>query len=191
MKRRGPRAVLGGVGVLAIVVVAGLQLLLAVPSPAHNWDRCGNGLTTKYYRGFTPEDWPNTWSAVNQNALENARQAFNVSDFQFNRGGETLWYWIDSVDPPWAGLTTVVAENCSGQSTIIDVNFYLAGQHMTSPFHTMEQRWCTIIHEMGHLTGLGHNSTTSIMNDDHSQRCHSWEIKQIQSHDLPEINSRY
>ncbi|MDQ3822931.1 MAG: hypothetical protein M3321_06800 [Actinomycetota bacterium] len=44
---------------------------------------------------------------------------------------------------------------------------------------------------MGHAVGLDHNSTTSIMHIPHSQRCHSWEIKKLQAHDLSDIDYRY
>lgn len=191
MHGRGVRATV--VGAVSIGLIVTFLLVLAVPSQAHNWDICGNGLTTKFHQTWAPEDWPATWSNDNQNALLNARSAFNVSDFQWTSGNHILWFTYDGADPGWAGLTEVLPSwrNCNGQSTILDANLYFSTAHMSNPYHTMQQRWCTFIHEMGHVTGLEHNDTTSIENIPHDHRCHNWEIKQLQAHDLPEINSRY
>ena len=182
--------------VVAAVVVAlfvSAQLLFVTPAQAHNWNLCGNGLTTKFHQTWAPENWPDTWSNDNKNALINARNAFNVSDFQWTSGNHIQWFTYDGADPGWAGLTEVLPswKNCNGQSTILDANLYFSTAHMSNPYHTMNQRWCVFIHEMGHVAGIDHNGVLSTQNVPHDHRCHDWEVKQLQAHELPEINSRY
>ena len=180
---------------LVIVAFSAIGVLVtfvaAAPAGAHNWDFCGDGNLTKFYRSYTYETWPNTWNSEWQTALGNARVEFNVSHFKYYKGSGLNWANLNSSDTSVAGQTTIRAFTCGGTNLIYDVSLYINVPHFQASPHTIGQRQCTAIHEMGHAVGLDHNDLASIVNIPHSHRCHYWEIKTLQPHDTSDINYRY
>lgn len=177
-----------GMGIVFMV------LLLAVPSVSlgHNQDWCGNTNLTKYYRSFENITWSNTWSSSWQTAFENARVEFNASQFTWFRGGPPIgWQNLNSSDTTIAGGTIYRRVTCGAPNLIQEADLYVNVPHFQASPHTTGQRHCVAIHEMGHVVGLGHNTITSIMNEPHSHRCHYWEIKKLQPHDISDIDFRY
>lgn len=176
----------------AATLAAAVVLTRTAPSQAHNWDNCGNGLTASYIGGSSLITWPSTWMNEWQTALENARVEFNVSHFVYYRGaGETTWADLGSPDTSIAGLARITSEDCNGTALIYSVDLFINTPHFQASPHTVGQRQCTAIHEMGHLVGLNHNDLVSIETTPHEHRCHYWEVKKLQSHDISDINYRY
>jgi hypothetical protein len=194
-----PRAPKEGVDVvrraLVIAALSAVAILatfvLVLPAGAHNWDFCGNGNTTKFYRSYTYETWPSTWQSEWQTALENARIEFNAAHFTYYKGAGLNWANLNSSDTTLAGDMAIRSWACGGTNLIYDASLYINVPHFQASPHTIGQRQCTVIHEMGHVVGLEHNDITSIENIPHSHRCHYWEIKKLQPHDISDINFRY
>jgi hypothetical protein len=160
---------------------------------AHDWNICGDGIPVRWYGTSTSHWWPTSWDSSYQLAIQQAARNFNASDFDYYWAQRTsalmLWGDLNYPDINVAGATSIYV-NCT--THIIQAgSFYFNFPHFNAIPHTVDQKICTAIHELGHGAGFAHNSLYSILYADHGQRCHNWLITNLQSHDYQDINNRY
>ncbi len=162
-------------------------------SIAHNWNICGDGIPVRWYGTSTSHWWPTSWDSSYQAAIQQAASNFNTSDFDYYWAASTsalmIWGDLNYPDTNVAGATSIYV-NCATH-IIQSGSFYFNFPHFNASPHTVNQKTCTAIHELGHGAGFDHNSLYSILYADHKQRCHSWLITSLQTHDYQDINSRY
>lgn len=131
-------------------------------------------------------------------AITNAQTEFNKSDFKWTRVfdpsvADVTWKDYYNPNTTIAGLSYVIYDCNTAAPHYIKSGYTLGFNipHFNASGHTIAQKQCTAIHEMGHLAGFDHNTLISIMLNNHTQRCHSSELKMIQPHDFNNINSHY
>ncbi|MDQ3879999.1 MAG: hypothetical protein M3295_02825 [Chloroflexota bacterium] len=155
-------------------------------------DWCGDGAAIRWSGTSVGYYYPATWSAATRAAIDNAVFEFNKADFDYFRTSSSApvqWLDLGSSDTSVAGAT-YLSVNCSTHRIAV-ASLYFNFPHFTASSHPAARRQCTAIHEMGHGVGFDHNTLTSILYIDHRQRCHSWTITTLRSHDVSDINTRY
>lgn len=188
------------VSVLLLLVIglacAAISPLTVAPAAAHDWNYCGDGIAIRWPGSSVYYRHNYVWAGQYLTAIDNAATEFNRSDFDFLLSSSSdpstyslYWYDYNSSDTSIAGVTSLNV-NCSTHR-ITSGNLYINFPHFSASSHTTDQIQCTTIHEFGHAAGYDHNSTTSILYQGHNQRCHSWLIKTLQTHDYSDINNRY
>lgn len=159
---------------------------------AHVWDICGDGHQLRWGGTSTTHWYPSTWDVSYRDAISGAQAGFNGSDFDYFTSTQTsallTWQDLNNPDTNIAGYASIVVF-CNTHN-ISSGTLYFNFPHFQTA-HTVAEKQCVAIHEMGHGAGFWHNEVISVLRTDHNTQCHVNQWKTLQTHDLNDVNTVY